>query len=183
MEAKSSSQMGYFWRFFYPMLANCVHTKTMFVHVSDREIFFSLTCGKFAAECHWNSKNSQNVQNLGFLEKNFKIATLYQSTYQRPSVPWNPLYFYRQFSGRHKAPFTFLFVQPDGMFEESTNVKETYFWQFSAINSRQKFAHSRNSHQHSLLYALLKLFLHSGDIHPSQAFRESLTLSNARTQM
>ena len=86
MEAKSSSQMRYLWRFFNPMFANCVHTKTMFVHVSDREIFFSLNCSKFAVECDWNSENSQNVQNLfffgkiyGFFSKKtlkfFKIAT------------------------------------------------------------------------------------------------------------
>ena len=31
---------GIFLTFFYPMFANCVHTKTMFVQVSEREIFF-----------------------------------------------------------------------------------------------------------------------------------------------
>ena len=86
MEAKSSSQMGYFRRFFYPMFANCVHTKTMFVHVSEHEVFFSLNCSKFAEECDWNSNNSQKVQTLGFFGKidwfsskktlkYFKIAT------------------------------------------------------------------------------------------------------------
>ena len=55
--------------FSYPMFANCVHTKTMFIHVSEREIFFSLNCSKFAVECDSNSKNSQNVQNLGFFGK------------------------------------------------------------------------------------------------------------------
>ena len=37
MEAKSSAQMGQYLTFFNPMFANCVHNKTMFVHVSDRE--------------------------------------------------------------------------------------------------------------------------------------------------
>ena len=40
MEAKSSSQMGHIRRSFYPMFANCVHTKTMFVDVSDHEKLF-----------------------------------------------------------------------------------------------------------------------------------------------
>ena len=52
--------------FFWPMFANCVYTKTMFVHVSEREIFFSLNSSKFAVKCHWKSKNSRNVQNLVF---------------------------------------------------------------------------------------------------------------------
>ena len=52
--------------FFNPVFANYVHTKTMFFHVSEREIFFSLNCSKFAIECDWNSENSQEVQNLGF---------------------------------------------------------------------------------------------------------------------
>ena len=59
-----------FLTFFNPMFANCDHTKTMFVHVSEREIFFSLNCSKFAEECDWNSKNSQKVQNLGCFWKN-----------------------------------------------------------------------------------------------------------------
>ena len=58
MKAKSSSQMGHIRRFFHPMFANCVH-------FCERENF-SLDCKKFAIECDWNSKNSQNVQNLGF---------------------------------------------------------------------------------------------------------------------
>ena len=70
IKAKSSTQMGHFRRFFYPMFANCVHTKTMFVHVSEPEGFLSLNCSKFAAKCDWNEKNSRNVQNLGFLWKN-----------------------------------------------------------------------------------------------------------------
>ena len=70
MEA-NSSQIGHFRRFFYPLFANCVHTKTMFVHVSKGEIF-SLTCSKFAVECDWNSRNSQNVQNFCFFRKNLE---------------------------------------------------------------------------------------------------------------
>ena len=54
---------------FYPMSAHCVHTETMFVHVSEREIFFSLNFSKIAVECDWNSKVSQNVQNLFFFGK------------------------------------------------------------------------------------------------------------------
>ena len=69
MKAKSSTQMGHFRRFFYTMLANCVHTKTMLVHFSERKIFFSLNCSKFAIEYDWNSKIPRNIQNLGFLEK------------------------------------------------------------------------------------------------------------------
>ena len=55
--------------FIYPMFAYCVDTKTTFVHVPEREIFFSLNCSKFAVECDWNSKNSQNVQNLSLFGK------------------------------------------------------------------------------------------------------------------
>ena len=71
---------------FYPMFTNWVHTKTMFVHVSEREIFFPLNYSTFVVEGDWNSKNSQNVQNLDFFGKMdvffwkktlkfFKIAT------------------------------------------------------------------------------------------------------------
>ena len=71
MEPKSSSQMRYFW-LFYPMFANCVHAKRQHrrfcshLHVN---LFFQTNCSKFAVECDWNSKNSQNVQNLGFFWK------------------------------------------------------------------------------------------------------------------
>ena len=68
MEAKSSAQTGHIRRFLYPTFANSVHTKTMFVHISDRE-FFSPNCRKFSVECDWNSKNSRNVQNSGFFGK------------------------------------------------------------------------------------------------------------------
>ena len=40
----------------------------MLDRVSERE-FFTLNCSKFAVECDWNRKNSQNVPNLGFFEK------------------------------------------------------------------------------------------------------------------
>ena len=33
---------------------------------SEREIIFSPNWSKFAVECDWNRKNSQNVQKLGF---------------------------------------------------------------------------------------------------------------------
>ena len=36
---------------------------------SERE-FFPPNCSKFAVECNWESKNSQNIQNLGFFWKN-----------------------------------------------------------------------------------------------------------------
>ena len=41
-------------------------------------IFFLLNCSKFAVECDYNSKNSQNVQNwcfFGEIDGFFKIAT------------------------------------------------------------------------------------------------------------
>ena len=48
----------------------------MFVHVSERETFFSLNCSKFAVESDWNSKNSQNVRIFfGEIDGFFKIAT------------------------------------------------------------------------------------------------------------
>ena len=70
MEAKSSSQMRYFWRFFYPMFVNCVHaTSASLFTLLNVKLFFWPNCSKFAVECDWNSKNSQNVQNLGFFWK------------------------------------------------------------------------------------------------------------------
>ena len=48
---------------FYPMFELAL--KTMLTRVSECE-FFSLNCSKFALECNWSSKKSQNVQNLGF---------------------------------------------------------------------------------------------------------------------
>ena len=51
------------------MFANCLHTKTWFVHVSGREIFFSLNCDKSAVGSNWNSENSQNVKNLVYCKK------------------------------------------------------------------------------------------------------------------
>ena len=43
MEAKSSSQMDYFWRFFNRMFSNCIHVNTptsAFLFTSEREIIF-----------------------------------------------------------------------------------------------------------------------------------------------
>ena len=85
MKAKFFYPNGPSPTFFYPMFANCVHTKTMFVHVSECKLFFSLKCSKFAVECEWNNKNCQNSQSLEFFGKIarffgktlnfFKIAT------------------------------------------------------------------------------------------------------------
>ena len=64
---------GLFLTFFNPMFANCVHVNTptsAFLFTSERENTFLPNCSKFAAKCEWNSKNSQNVQNLGFSRKN-----------------------------------------------------------------------------------------------------------------
>ena len=49
MEAKSSSEVHYFRRFLIRWLP-IAFTQTMFVHVSEREIFFSLKGSKFAVE-------------------------------------------------------------------------------------------------------------------------------------
>ena len=38
------------------MFANCVHTRSMFLHVFEREIFFSINFSKIAVECDWNGK-------------------------------------------------------------------------------------------------------------------------------
>ena len=62
MEAKSSSQIG---AFFNPLFANWARAKTMLAR-SEREFFLS-NCSKFAEECDWNNKISQNVQKLGFM--------------------------------------------------------------------------------------------------------------------
>ena len=41
-----------------------------FLFTSEHEIiFFSPNCSKLAVKCYWNTKNSQNVQNLDFLWK------------------------------------------------------------------------------------------------------------------
>ena len=40
-----------------------------YVPITEREIFFNNKESKFAVECDWNSKISQNVQNSGFIEK------------------------------------------------------------------------------------------------------------------
>ena len=69
MEAKSSSQMRFFWSFFSPAVCRMLLHKIMFVHVSEHDVFFSLNCGKFDVECDWNSKNSQNVQKMFFFGK------------------------------------------------------------------------------------------------------------------
>ena len=59
---KSSTQMG---AFFYQMNANRLQTKTLFVQVSERE-FLPPNCSKFAVECNWNTKISENVQIFWF---------------------------------------------------------------------------------------------------------------------
>ena len=57
---------GSYPTFFSPMFANCVHASIGSLFTSEREIFFSPNCSRFAVECDWNSKISQNVQNLFF---------------------------------------------------------------------------------------------------------------------
>ena len=48
------------------MFANCVDDARSRFWIWK---FFPPTCNKFDVEWNWNSKISQNVQNLGFLEK------------------------------------------------------------------------------------------------------------------
>ena len=69
MKAKSSTQMGHFRRFSYLMFANCVHANNGILFTSERGIIFPPNHSKFAVECDWNSKNSQNVQSLGFFKR------------------------------------------------------------------------------------------------------------------
>ena len=66
MKAKFCSQIG---QSFYPMFENwaCVNEPRSVAHVC--EIFFSSNCSKFAVECDWNRKISQNIQNFGFFVK------------------------------------------------------------------------------------------------------------------
>ena len=71
------------------MFSNYVHTKTMFVHVSEREIFFSLDCSKLAVECDWNSENSQNVQSLGFFGKKDVFFEKKLEIFQNPHMRYN----------------------------------------------------------------------------------------------
>ena len=56
------------------MFANCLYTKTMFVHVSEGEIFT-----KFALECDWKSKKSQSVQNLVIFRNRFFFENFSES--------------------------------------------------------------------------------------------------------
>ena len=67
MKTKSSIQMEHFFTRCLPIVFTL---KTMFIHVSARENFSSRNCSKFAVECKWISKISQNAQKSGvFLEK------------------------------------------------------------------------------------------------------------------
>ena len=78
MEAKSSAQKGHIRRF----LTRCLPIALMlakFVHVSDQEFLCSPFFGKFAVKRDWNSKVSQNVQNLlcfGKIDGSFRKKTL-----------------------------------------------------------------------------------------------------------
>ena len=82
------------------MFANCVHIKTMFVHVSKRETFCQLNCSKFAVECDWNGRNSQNVQNLVFSKKNHEIFQNHHmwQILSRMRLKW---YFFEKVFPRH----------------------------------------------------------------------------------
>ena len=66
MEAKSFSPMRYFWRFFTRCLPIAFTPTSAILFTSEREITFPPNCSKFAVECDWNRKNSQNL-------KTFKI--------------------------------------------------------------------------------------------------------------
>ena len=60
------------WKdFFHPTLANCVHARwRCSFKFLNANTFFIPNCSKFAVECDWNSKISQNERrNLGFLNK------------------------------------------------------------------------------------------------------------------
>ena len=63
MEAKSSSRMLYFGRFLTPLFANCVNATMMFVHVSEREILFSLNLSQFAVI---KNQKISKLSNIGF---------------------------------------------------------------------------------------------------------------------
>ena len=101
-----------------------------------------------------------------------EIAPHLKSTLARPPIydqtypevlstasPGNPL-------GVTKPNSHLLFAQSDkSIYEVSIKVKKLLSWQFPAKNPPQKLARSRNLHQNSLLYTLLKRFLNSSDMH------------------
>ena len=70
MEAKSSSPMRYSDVFFTDVCQLPSRHIGKFVHATDHENIFRPNCSKFAVECNWNGKNSQNIQILGFFWKN-----------------------------------------------------------------------------------------------------------------
>ena len=59
------------------MFANGVHAKTMFVHISDREIFSPSNCSKFAVECDWNGKNFKTFRIRWWCLENKKITCFF----------------------------------------------------------------------------------------------------------
>ena len=120
MEAKSSSQSSYSWRFSQPEFANCVYTKTMFVHVSERELLFSLNWRKFAVERDWNRGNSQNFQNLGFFGKNRWV-------FSRKNL--------QVFENRYM--WQFFFWNESQMIFSLEKVLPLYFWGFFGKNQRR----------------------------------------------
>ena len=89
MEAKFSCQMRYFCVFLPDVCQLSSRHIGQFVHATERENSFWPNCSKFAVECDWNSKSSQNVQNwlfwknrwafgkkIEFFSKSINVASL-----------------------------------------------------------------------------------------------------------
>ena len=73
--------MGHFRCFFKPDVCQ-LHSRHIgkFADATEHEIIFWPNCSKFAVECDWNSKISQNVPILGlFLQKNMKVFEIPKS--------------------------------------------------------------------------------------------------------
>ena len=85
-----------------------------FLFTSEREIIFPQICSKFAIECDWNSKNSQNNQNLGFFEKIDVFSKKNPETFQNG-------YMLQIFSRMYLKSSNGFFLK---------NVFPSYFWGF-----------------------------------------------------
>ena len=69
-------------KFLYPMFANCVHANIGSLFTSERE-FFSKNSSTLAVECDWNSKFSQDLQNVPGFEKSGFLKTFFEQ-FQNP---------------------------------------------------------------------------------------------------
>ena len=115
------------------------------------ESYWIITKGKNNWSEMYNIERVPWLNHLPTSERNLKASQLLLQTVQW--ISRRPIHFYC------------LRNRMESFWKCRQKLRKPIFWQFSAINRWEEIAHSRNLHENSGRYTLLKQFLHFCDMH------------------